>query len=199
MVPRKEGLIVFISSAGSIQYLFNVPYGIGKCAVDRMAIDCGIELRKSKVTSLSLMVGPVKTELISELHKLNDQTSKTQVKINFIHFIIYFIFSFLFKKRTNPITEMFRNGETIEFAGKCIVSLAKEPNVLKYTSKVVIAEDYAHSKGLRDIDGRVIDSFRQVNYWLHRILPDSLKFIANLVPNFIKIPTFVISIMTSKF
>ena len=94
---------------------------------------------------------------------------------------------------------MFRNGESIEFAGKCIAALAKEPNVLKYTSRVVIAEDYAQSKGLRDIDGRVIDSFRQVNYWLNRVLPDSLKFIARLVPNFIKIPTFVISIMTSKF
>jgi dehydrogenase/reductase SDR family protein 1 len=101
MVPRKEGLIVFISSAGSIQYLFNVPYGIGKCAVDRMAIDCGIELRKSKVTSLSLMLGPVKTELISELHKLNDQTSKTQVKINLIH-LLFFLFS-LFSSRKELI------------------------------------------------------------------------------------------------
>ena len=78
MVPHKTGLIVFISSLGSMRYLFNVPYGIGKCAVDRMAVDCGIELRKSKVASLSLMVGPVKTELISQLHDLDNESSKVK-------------------------------------------------------------------------------------------------------------------------
>jgi dehydrogenase/reductase SDR family protein 1 len=74
MVPRKQGLIVFISSFGSMKYLFNVPYGIGKCAVDRMAVDCGVELKKSNVASLSLMVGPVRTELITKLHDLNKES-----------------------------------------------------------------------------------------------------------------------------
>lgn len=30
MVPRKQGLIVNISSYGGVRYLFNVAYGIGK-------------------------------------------------------------------------------------------------------------------------------------------------------------------------
>jgi dehydrogenase/reductase SDR family protein 1 len=50
MVPRKQGLIVNISSFGGVRYLFNVAYGIGKAAVDRMAVDCGIELKKHNVT-----------------------------------------------------------------------------------------------------------------------------------------------------
>ena len=33
MVPRKTGLIINISSYGGLQYLFNVPYGVGKEAV----------------------------------------------------------------------------------------------------------------------------------------------------------------------
>jgi NAD(P)-dependent dehydrogenase (short-subunit alcohol dehydrogenase family) len=33
MTPRKQGLIVFISSAGGLRYLFNVAYGVGKAAV----------------------------------------------------------------------------------------------------------------------------------------------------------------------
>ena len=33
MVPRREGLIVNISSPGGLSYLFNVPYGVGKEAV----------------------------------------------------------------------------------------------------------------------------------------------------------------------
>lgn len=35
MVPRKSGLIVNISSAGGLAYLFNVAYGIGKEAVSQ--------------------------------------------------------------------------------------------------------------------------------------------------------------------
>ena len=35
MVPRKQGLIVNISSFGGIFYLFNVPYGVGKVGVNK--------------------------------------------------------------------------------------------------------------------------------------------------------------------
>lgn len=33
MVQKRSGLIVNISSAGGLQYFFNVPYGVGKAAV----------------------------------------------------------------------------------------------------------------------------------------------------------------------
>lgn len=33
MTARKTGLIVNVSSAGGLRYLFNVPYGVGKEAV----------------------------------------------------------------------------------------------------------------------------------------------------------------------
>ena len=33
MVPRKQGLIVNVSSVGGLSYLFNVAYGVGKVAV----------------------------------------------------------------------------------------------------------------------------------------------------------------------
>ena len=33
MVPAKQGLIVNVSSAGGLGYLFNVAYGVGKAAV----------------------------------------------------------------------------------------------------------------------------------------------------------------------
>jgi dehydrogenase/reductase SDR family protein 1 len=33
MVPRRQGLIVTVSSAGGMRYLFNVAYGVGKAAV----------------------------------------------------------------------------------------------------------------------------------------------------------------------
>ncbi|XP_045143592.1 dehydrogenase/reductase SDR family member 1 [Echinops telfairi] len=46
MVPAGRGLIVVISSIGGLQYFFNVPYGVGKAACDRLAVDCAQELRR---------------------------------------------------------------------------------------------------------------------------------------------------------
>ena len=66
MVERKDGLIVNVSSFGGLRYLFNVCYGIGKAAKDRMAADCAHELKNSNVTMISLWPGPVKTEYIEE-------------------------------------------------------------------------------------------------------------------------------------
>ena len=47
---------------GGLKYLFNVAYGIGKAGCDRMAADCGHELRKTGVAMVSLWPGAVKTE-----------------------------------------------------------------------------------------------------------------------------------------
>jgi len=52
MVPRKQGLIVFIYSAGGLRYLFNVAYGVAKAACDRMAADTAIELKNSMLLHL---------------------------------------------------------------------------------------------------------------------------------------------------
>ncbi|KAJ8302552.1 hypothetical protein KUTeg_018948, partial [Tegillarca granosa] len=62
MVPRKKGLIINISSAGGLRYLFNICYGVGKEACDRMAADCAFELRNHNVTFVSLWPGAVRTE-----------------------------------------------------------------------------------------------------------------------------------------
>ena len=66
MVERKNGLIINVSSSGGMRYLFNVAYGVGKAACDRMAADCAIELKKSNVTMVSLWPGPVKTEYVQD-------------------------------------------------------------------------------------------------------------------------------------
>ena len=46
------------------RYVFNAAYGVGKAAMDRMAADCGLELKSRGVTMISLMPGAVKTEEI---------------------------------------------------------------------------------------------------------------------------------------
>ncbi|TRZ03209.1 hypothetical protein DNTS_009925, partial [Danionella cerebrum] len=66
MVAQGKGLIVVISSMGGLRYIFNVPYGVGKAACDRMAADMGVELRKRGVASVSLWPGAVQTETIKD-------------------------------------------------------------------------------------------------------------------------------------
>jgi len=48
MTIRKQGLIVVISSAGGLRYLFNVAYGIGKAAVSLSALFSSIILSMKK-------------------------------------------------------------------------------------------------------------------------------------------------------
>ena len=66
MVPRRSGLIVNVSSIGGLVHFFNVAYGVGKAACDKMASDSAQELKKYNVTFVSLWPGPVKTETIME-------------------------------------------------------------------------------------------------------------------------------------
>lgn len=94
---------------------------------------------------------------------------------------------------------MFEGGESPEFSGKVVVTLAQDKNIMKLTGRVIVAAEYAQAHGIRDIDNRVILSFRQVKFLASRYLPDNLKFISNFVPSFVKIPQFVLDIIGSKF
>merc|ERR1712110_913521 len=114
MVPQQQGLIVNVSSSGGLKYLFNVAYGVGKAACDRMAADCGFELKKSGVSMVSLWPGPVKTEFITE-----HMTSNTD----------------------NAMAKVFEKGETIEFAGKAVVHLAADKNIMARTGKIINTAD----------------------------------------------------------
>ena len=66
MIEQKSGLIVNVSSGGGLRYLFNVPYGVGKAAVDRMTQDTAIELKRHNVAVVGIWPGPVKTEMVHE-------------------------------------------------------------------------------------------------------------------------------------
>ena len=67
MAENKTGLIINVSSGGGLRYLFNVAYGVGKAACDRMAADCAMELKKHNVAMVSLWPGAVKTEKVQDM------------------------------------------------------------------------------------------------------------------------------------
>ena len=62
MVKAKAGLMVQISSAGGSQYVFDVGYGVGKAALDRLSADMAAELKPHGVHSITLWPGGATTE-----------------------------------------------------------------------------------------------------------------------------------------
>jgi dehydrogenase/reductase SDR family protein 1 len=64
MVPRRQGLIVNISSWAARKYIGNVIYGISKAATDKMTSDMARELGPHGVTAVSLYPGLVRTEAV---------------------------------------------------------------------------------------------------------------------------------------
>jgi len=135
MVENRSGLIINVSSFGGLRYLFNVPYGVGKEACDRMMTDCGIELKSKNITCISLWPGPVITEFIAETLKTADEEVK----------------------------KVFQHGETPEFSGKCIVKLAADPNIIDKTSKILMTCDLGDEYDLKDLNGKKILHLRSLS------------------------------------
>ncbi len=67
--PPRPPLVVLVSSFGGKAFTFNVAYGVGKAAVDRLARDMAVQLRESGVATVSLYPGIVRTEQNLELDR----------------------------------------------------------------------------------------------------------------------------------
>jgi len=127
MVAREKGLIVMISSFGGMNYLFNVAYGIGKSACDRLAADAAMELADKKVTSVSLWPGAVKTEIIQNTVLRPDVHSN--------------------------LKSLFEHGESTEYVGKAIVALASDPHHFEKTGHILTTEGLAKQYKFVERDG----------------------------------------------
>ncbi len=124
MVEQSTGLIVNISSFAGAAYIFSVPYGVGKAAVDRMAKDMAVELRPYDVTCVSLWPGVVRTEYLLKQHAAGEV----------------------------PFT--MENAESPRFTGRAVVAVASDPKRIEKTGQVLICYEIAHEYGFTDIDGR---------------------------------------------
>ncbi|CAI2353156.1 unnamed protein product [Caenorhabditis sp. 36 PRJEB53466] len=174
MVARKQGLIVNIGSAGGLQYLFNVAYGVGKQAVDRLTADTAVELRDQNVTVVSLWPGAVKTELL--VGYFADKNS------------------FLSKNATNA--EFFATGETTEYAGKAVVAVAADRKKLEKSGRILIAADLGTEYGFVDIDGVTPPNMRSANYILKHL---GWNKTASYIPDFVKLPGWLLWASTNRF
>lgn len=134
MVPQKSGLIVALSGYVGVTYTYNVIFGTCKSATDRMARDMAIELKPHNVASLSLWQGFTYTERAQEnLKTVPGMASQLNSAV----------------------------GSSVEFPGRVIAALAKDPNVMKRSGGTFINAELALEYGITDVDGRVIPSLRE--------------------------------------
>ena len=136
MVAAKKGLIVNISSDGAVLYAHNVPYGVGKAAVDKMTSDMAHELAPHDVTVVSVWPGLVKTELIMFGAKTRQDGSQ---------------YLDLGGEGTFELAE----AETPRFVGRGVAALAADSEVSKHSGSAVRVSDLADLYGFTDVDGRV--------------------------------------------
>jgi len=136
MVPQNAGLIVATSGYAGVSYAYAVVFGVCKVAVDRMAHDMAVELKPHNVGSLSLCLGLTFTERAERnLRKYPHLSSAS--------------------------TTDRANGTSVEFPGRLISALAKDPNVMKRSGGTYIAVELAQEYGITDLDGKLAPSLRK--------------------------------------
>ncbi|XP_076824404.1 dehydrogenase/reductase SDR family member 1-like isoform X2 [Clavelina lepadiformis] len=170
MVPRRSGLIINIGSLGGLTYMTTPTYGIGKAAKDRMAKDCAIELKKFNIAFVALWPGAVKTEMmVAEMDKL--------VKNKTYEWIL-------------------KNAESSEYAGRCVVGLMKDPNIMKKSGQIALTTDLADEYNIKDVDGKCPNSMRSIRTMC---AGGGAIGLANFLPGWLKLPTWLYKYLLSSF
>jgi dehydrogenase/reductase SDR family protein 1 len=77
LLIESKGLIVCIGAPGSGRYVGNIPYGVGKAAIEKLVRDMAEELRPHGVASISLWPGFVRTEDVIGQPDVYPDTSTT--------------------------------------------------------------------------------------------------------------------------
>ena len=137
-IPRP--LIVMIGSFGGMTYMFNVPYGVGKAGVDRMAKDMAVELLEEDICVLSLWPGVVNTE-------------RTQIAVENGTWEKY-------------IKVPLENAESPQFTGRAVVALAKDGNNMRKTGTYQVVAELAEEYGFTELDGSRPASIRSLRFLL---------------------------------
>ena len=157
-------LICLVSSFGGKSYTFNVAYGIGKAAVDRMAMDMSYQLRKYGVATTALYPGLVKTE--ANLQMVVDGT---------------------WDEASGNLD--LDQGESPAFSGRAVAALTSlsKDAMMARSGKVEVVAELAKEFGFTDIDGRQPPSIRSLKYLLPNfVFPQIEKEAGKPLPRWIK-------------
>ncbi|KAJ1444945.1 hypothetical protein M885DRAFT_551424 [Pelagophyceae sp. CCMP2097] len=133
-------LLVLVSSFGGKSYTFNVAYGVGKAATDRLARDMAVQLRRHDVDTVALYPGVVRTEGNVEMDRLGKWAA------------------------ASGGLDLSR-GETPRFSGRAIVELLRRPDLCERESgNVQVVAELAKTLGFEDVDGSRPASIRSLQF-----------------------------------
>ena len=132
MVKQQSGLIINISSSGAEEYAWNVAYGVGKCALDRLTRDTAHELHDYDVAVVSLWPGFVRTERI-------DAALASDVQL------------------PSSLTTRLETSESSRFTGRAVAALTSDGNVQRWSGQAVTSRHLAEHYAFTDLDGSLPD------------------------------------------
>lgn len=145
---KQKGLVVNISSPGGLDYLFDVSYGMGKTAVDRLTSDSALELRSLGAAVVGIWPGFVRTELVM---KAGQETEAVEKPSNHIGTMGMGLFSRRNLKGCNVA-----ESESVEFSGRAVAALLADEQVLeRWSGRVALTPELAEFYGFTDVDGSV--------------------------------------------
>jgi Dehydrogenases with different specificities (related to short-chain alcohol dehydrogenases) len=173
-VPRAQGcmarpMIAMISSFGGITYTFNVAYGVGKAAVDRLAKDMAVEIKEEDIVVTSFYPGVVLTERTQRAVDSGEWGKNVGLPLD--------------------------QAETPNYTGKAIVSVATDAANMSKTGTVQVVAELAQEYGFTEEDGRQPPSIRSLRFLLPAYGMDEAtreKIKVEWIPDW-KLPFFVMA------
>lgn len=157
-------LICLVSSFGGKSYTFNVAYGVGKAAIDRLSVDMSYQLKKYGVATTTLYPGLVKTE--ANLQMVEDGT---------------------WDEASGNLD--LSQGETPAFSGRAVVKLASlsKDAMMARSGNVEVVAELAKEMEFTDVDGSRPASIRSLQYLLPNfVFPQVEKEAGKAVPDWMK-------------
>lgn len=134
LVRQTQGLVAFTSSFGAVCYMHGPAYGAQKAGIDKMAADMAVDFDGTGVSSVSLWMGPLRTE--------RSQRSLQQ--------------------RPDQYEGFMEQAETPEFTGHLIAALYGDPELKSLSGQTLVGAELAHRYGLKDEGGKQPPSYRDV-------------------------------------
>jgi len=156
MAKRRRGIIINISSFGGLNYIFDVAYGVGKAAMDRMANDMAIELHTENITMVSLWPGLVQTENVQD-GALNGPKERRGQRPGTPEFNMAELFG-------TPL------AETPLYTGRAVAALARDQAAFSMTGKILVTANLAARYGFSDEHDFRPPPFTSVKFILGAVL-----------------------------
>ncbi len=145
-------MICLVSSFGGKSYTFNVAYGVGKAAIDRLSVDMSYQLAKYGVATTTLYPGLVQTEANMQMEvdgTWDEQSGGLDLSL----------------------------GESPAFSGKAVVELAALPKdtMMERSGSVEVVAELANEFDFDDINGNRPASIRSLKYLLPNFVFPSIE------------------------